>query len=131
MRRCTSSFGEEIGNAFDLGNAVVHNHARIFGSRPVVVHIDSPQWSYAAAFRLPANALNQCTGGDSLVMRVSLTVKRGRIGALFVADDLETVLSTADERSSAEELSREEGGIGLWSESDCDVNRFQPASYAA
>jgi predicted O-methyltransferase YrrM len=99
----SASFGEEIGGAFDLGSAVAHNAARVSGCGPVLVQTDSPRWSYAAAFPLRTDALAQYTGRNPLVIRVNASIRRGCIGALFVADDLETILSTVDERSHVDE----------------------------
>jgi FkbM family methyltransferase len=90
--------GREIPEAFPLSSAVVHNRASITGSGPVTVFTDAPLWSYAAAFRLRTKASQLRAGGGPLIIQVETTVESGRIGFLFVADDLQTVLGTTAER---------------------------------
>jgi FkbM family methyltransferase len=95
--------GNEIHGVFDLGSAVVHNNSRISGTGPVVVQSDTPQWSYAVGFRLQSEALAACDERDRLLIRIDATVSKGCIGALFVADDLQTVQSTVGAQSHAHE----------------------------
>jgi 2-polyprenyl-3-methyl-5-hydroxy-6-metoxy-1,4-benzoquinol methylase len=90
---------EEIAAPFRLSDAVPHNGARITGSGPVAIFTDVPQWSYAAAFRLRAKTSQSRAEGAPLLIQVDTTVESGRIGFLFVADDLQTVLSDTAERS--------------------------------
>lgn len=89
---------EELNDVFDLATPLVHNRTEITGSQPLSILTDSQQWSYAVAFRLRGEVLDSQLRGPILV-RVRTTVESGRVGALLVADDLQTVFGTSTERS--------------------------------
>jgi len=103
--KTTWSPGEEITAAFRLRSAVAHNKAKITGSGPITIVTDVPQWSYAAAFRLQANVQELHATGAPLIIQVETSVESGQIGFLFLADDLQTVLSTTAERPRVDEPS--------------------------
>jgi methyltransferase family protein len=89
--------GEPIEGVFELATAVVHNEAIITGSEPLTVVTDSPQWSYAVGFRLRSETLKSRPGEGPILVRVQATVESGRIGVIFVGDDVRTVLGTSTE----------------------------------
>ncbi|MGD1093726.1 MAG: class I SAM-dependent methyltransferase [Bryobacteraceae bacterium] len=91
-----------VQGAFDLAGAVAHNQAQITGSGPVSIVTDPGQWWYAAAFRLQPAALQSRPADEPLSIRVEATVQAGRIGALFVADDLQKVLGAPAEKTPAD-----------------------------
>jgi SAM-dependent methyltransferase len=86
-----------VEGAFALSDGVVHNAAALSGCGPVMLVTDSRQWSYAAAFPLRAGIIPHEAPGAPLLVRVEMTVHSGCIGAIFVADDLQTVLGTVAE----------------------------------
>ncbi len=92
---------KEIDDVVDLGDPVPHNETTVTHSGPVTVVSDRRQWSYAVAFRLRSEALQQCPPTGRLLLRIHLVVRIGRIGAVYVADDLETVLSGPAQRSES------------------------------
>jgi SAM-dependent methyltransferase len=93
-----------VKGAFALSDGVVHNAAELSGSGPIMLVTDSRQWSYAAAFPLRAGIIPQEAPSVPLLIRIEMAVHSGCIGAIFVADDLQTVLGTM-----AEEKPRESG----------------------
>ncbi len=88
--------GEEIEGVFEIARGVVHNRASIAGDGPITIRTDPLQWSFAAAFRFQAQTLNPA--GEAVLFLIHAAVQSGRIGAVFVADDLATVLSNSAER---------------------------------
>lgn len=93
---------EPLPGAFDLAQPVVHNQAQATGSGPVSIVTDPGQWWYATAFRLQPEALQRLPAGAPLLTRVEITVQSGKIGAVFVSDDLQRVLGAPDEKSPAD-----------------------------
>ncbi len=89
-----SSAGEEIVSAFDLRNAIAHNGSSITRSGSVSVVTPAQQWSYAVGFPLRRSVPSHRATHDLLLVRLEGLVAKGRIGALLVADDLRTVVST-------------------------------------
>lgn len=87
---------------FDLAKVVAQNQAQITGSGPITITTDAGQWWYAAGFRLETKALRRWPPNAPLLIRVEAAVQTGRIGALFVADDLKEVLGTTDEKTPAD-----------------------------
>jgi SAM-dependent methyltransferase len=93
---------EAAQGVFDLRKVVAHNQAQVTGSGPIAITTDAGQWWYAAGFRLETKALRRWPPNTPLLIRVETTVQTGRIGAVFVADDLKQVLGTTDEKTSAD-----------------------------
>jgi 2-polyprenyl-3-methyl-5-hydroxy-6-metoxy-1,4-benzoquinol methylase len=90
---------EAVPGVFDLAKVVPQNQAQVTGSGPVAIATDPGQWWYAAGFRLDPKALRRWPRDAALLIRVGTTVQSGRIGAIFVADDLARVLGTTDAKS--------------------------------
>lgn len=92
---------EEIENLIQLTRVVAHNRARVTGRDPAIIVTDNRQWSYAAAIRLRAGS-QMFLEGDRLRARIDTTVEEGRIGVLFVADDLQTTIGNPAEVSKSD-----------------------------
>ena len=81
---------DEIPGLFDL--------SEIGGALPHVSTLPD-QWSYAAAVPLHPASSHLAGIGHKLLLRIQLSVEMGRIGLLFVEDDLRTVLGEPVEQA--------------------------------
>lgn len=73
------------------GSALVPDHG------PLQVVGPGIPWSYLARFRLRAGVIGPSGWGSPLVFHITATALRGRVGAICVADDLQTVLGNSVE----------------------------------
>jgi SAM-dependent methyltransferase len=89
----------KIAGVFDCSDFVMHNEARLVGRDPLTVVTDPRQWSYAIAFRLRRRSQGSWPPDGPCLIRVKTRVESGRIGMIFVADDLQTVAGTSAEGS--------------------------------
>jgi 2-polyprenyl-3-methyl-5-hydroxy-6-metoxy-1,4-benzoquinol methylase len=80
----------------DLGQAVTHSGHIVSGKGSLQITTAADQWSYAAGFRF-AKAGLPCA--ERVFVRVELTVQQGRVGIVFVKDDLREILGNDEERS--------------------------------
>src|SRR5579863_3113822 len=92
----------EIHGAFDCSDFAVHNQTVVVGTDPLTIMTDTAQWSYAVAFKLRTNALGSPPWTGPSIVRISVTVKSGWIGILFVLPDLQTTIGTQAEGSAAD-----------------------------
>jgi carbamoyltransferase len=82
----------EIPGLFQLAEVVSHNDSKsLMEKGHVQIGTAAAQWSYAAAFPLNRVALASAGHLKAILIRVKLHVHRGRVGLLFVADDLKTI----------------------------------------
>jgi len=88
-----------VAGVFETAKVVAHNQAKVTGSAPIAITTDPSQWWYAAGWRLESKGLEKWSPDQALLIRVDATIETGRIGAIFVADDLQEVLGTTDEKS--------------------------------
>jgi SAM-dependent methyltransferase len=79
-----------------VGKPVAHNGAKVEGDGPITIATTPDQWAFAAAFRYEAVP---ATGLERIIIRIDLTIHRGRIGAIFVTDALTEALGGDQERS--------------------------------
>lgn len=89
--------GWEIPDLLRLREVVSHNESRVLFDDAVRIYTRPTQWSYAAAFRLNRDALARGGNPSAMLFRIGVQVETGRLGFLFVADDLQTVVGEPTE----------------------------------
>jgi hypothetical protein len=97
--------GQELPHLFDLHDIVPHNRARITQGREVTIATDPNQWSYAAALKLNPQGLPPGGNLAAILVQVRMRVDAGRIGVMFVADDLQSVIGKPVEQAQTDQPS--------------------------
>ncbi len=92
----------EISGVFDVRQPVPHNQAIVKCQNQLIVQTAQEQWSYAAGFRFQPSVLAAGGQPEALLIRVQLQVERGSVGAMFVLDDLQTVVGSAGQCSAGD-----------------------------
>jgi len=83
----------------DLSQPVLHHASLLSGKGPVTIITSPDQWSYAAAFQFRKSDLS---GVERLMIRVDASIDTGRIGLVFVKDDLREILGNDEERGPSD-----------------------------
>src|SRR5215472_16316951 len=89
----------ERPGAFNIGEAVIHNHADVTGVGPIVITTPPQRWAYAASFVLKDDPQDPLANHPRLLIRVDATIEQGEIGMAAANAETGDALSKEDRKA--------------------------------
>src|SRR5215472_13810274 len=89
----------ERPGAFNIGEAVIHNHADVTGVGPIVITTPPQRWAYAASFVLKDDPQDPLANHPRLLIRVDATIEQGEIGMAAANVETGDALSKEDRKA--------------------------------